>query len=632
MFPWRVRLAQRIVLSVALGLAFVLGLMSVLALWTVQQAIHAEYRTRLAVARTLAAETDSMVQVDEDMVQQLLLRLGSVRASVLSPAQLEQLRLALAPEGNFSTLELIDRSGVVRWWGSVYPLGGPPAWSDLAIVQQAWAKSAGVAGECPDDQRVGRPALCLAMVDLSTFAPETLVVGEVDERNGVLSLVPALAGGTGADVQVINASGAVVVRSGPSNPVMDAEHATLLRKFIAAGRAGVRIHQPGPGEVFSPHLVVYAPLQLVPGWGIVMEVPQDEVLAVPRQLALRLALFILGAEILAAVLAWIDVHHVVRPLRELTAAAERFAAGNLEMPVTLDRRDELGVLASTFESMRSQLKASLEEVERGRQELEQRVEERTAQIEEQNRRLAAMNVQTAELNAVLQQRIAERAALLSRVLNAQEGERERIARDLHDSTGQSLAAVLFSLELLEDALPESLAPLRSRVNRSREMTAAALAELRSLIAGLRPPALDDLGLVSALQAFARQWLEEQGITVHFTVLLLPERLSPPVEIAIFRIVQEALTNCGKHAQAHRVAVELRVEQGWLHVRVTDDGRGFDAAGVQADALHGAHVGLLGMRERAELLGGTLELHSVPGGGTTVAVRVPLEHQGEVRRG
>jgi signal transduction histidine kinase len=359
----------------------------------------------------------------------------------------------------------------------------------------------------------------------------------------------------------------------------------------------------------------------LPPTGVLPPDAVGQLLAAPHRLAARLALFGLGALLLAASVAWADVHRVVQPLRILTQAAERFASGNLNVPVALPRRDELGLLAATFETMRRRLQTSLAEIERGRQELEQRVAERTAEVAEQNKRLAALNREATRLNVALEQQTAERAILLNRVLSAQEGERERIARDLHDSTGQSLAAVLLSLELLDEQLPADLASARGRLTRSRELASATLGELRVLIAGLRPALLDDLGLVPALRAFASQRLEERGVVVDVAARL-PQRLPPTVEIALFRIVQEALTNVAKHAQARQVSVRLSQEEGQVVATITDDGAGFDTEQVRTDAVHGAHVGLLGMRERAELLGGRLQIRSTPGEGTAIQVTVP----------
>jgi signal transduction histidine kinase len=620
-FPWQLRLAQRIVLSVAVGLALILVFFGTLAVWTIQQATATEYAARLQITRTLAAETDDAVLAAQESLQRAAARLAGWSGHALTPLQQTSLQQTLLPDGDFSTVELLDGGGNLRWSGSTLVGVAAPAWMSLPFVSTARTQGVAQAGECPDDETPGQQALCLAS-PLVGSVPMTILVAELDAREGSLPLVPPAGGQPDAAVQVLDASGRVIAGSGQAAAGEVAEHVSLLSALLYSRQAGVLMHQPGPGDAFPPHLVAYVPLQRVPGWGIALEVPQDEVLAAPRLLAGRLALFGVGALLLASAVAWLDVHQVVRPLLTLTRAADLFAAGRLDVPVTLSRRDELGRLATAFETMRQRLQASLAEVERGRQELERRVAERTKQVEEQNRSLASLNAEAARLNAALQQRTAERAALLSRVLSAQEGERQRIARGLHDSTGQSLAAVLLSLELLDEQLPVEPSAVRRSLRRSRELATSTLTELRALIAGLRPALLDDLGLVPALRAFATQRLEEHGVDVRFDVAL-PKQLPPAVEIALFRIVQEALSNIAKHAHARQVTVHLGLQDGQVQTTITDDGVGFDTAQVYADALHGTHVGLLGMRERAELLGGRWQVTSASGAGATVSIIVPL---------
>jgi signal transduction histidine kinase len=617
-FRWRFRLAHRIVASVVLGLALILVLFGLVAVWTVQQATTAEYAARLQLTRTLAAETDVTVQAAAETLARAATRLAGTTSLAAAQTALGPL---LGPDGPFSTVEMLDSTGQEQWFGAVRAGSVAPRWASAPIAKTARTRAAADAGDCPDDEQPSQPALCL-VAPLGTTAPASLLIAELDARDGTLPLVPPSGLPSRADVQVLDGAGLVIAASDPAGEGAASEHATLLRSLLGDGQSGVLLHRPGPGERFPPHLVAYAPLQLLPGWGLAVEIPQDQVLAAPRQLAERLVAFGVGALLLAAVVAWVDVHRVVRPLGVLTQAAERFASGALDMPVPLKRQDELGILATSFETMRKRLQASLAEIERGRQELEQRVAERTAQVAEQHQRLAALHAEATRLNAALAQQTTERAVLLNRVLSAQEGERERVARDLHDSTGQSLAAVLLSLELLDEQLPIGSSAARQSLRRSRDLATSALTELRALIADLRPALLDDLGLVPALRAFANQRLEEQGVDVSFAVTL-PQRLPPEVEIALFRIVQEALTNVAKHAHAHHVTVELGQHDGRLEAIISDDGRGFDADQARADAVQGAHVGLLGMRERAELLGGEVRISAQPGHGCTVRVRVPL---------
>lgn len=207
----------------------------------------------------------------------------------------------------------------------------------------------------------------------------------------------------------------------------------------------------------------------------------------------------------------------------------------------------------------------------------------------------------------------------SSVLAAQEEERKRIARELHDDTAQALTAVLVRLALLARAAPGEAE--RAALTELRDLTAEAVEGLRRLAVDLRPPMLDDLGLEAALRAhaedFAQRWQIDARLTCDGS-----HRLPPTVELVLYRVVQEALSNVAKHARASRVDVTLRRRGNLLRLAVTDNGCGFDryAANGRDTAL-----GLFGMEERLALVGGTLRVDSVPGRGTRVSAAVPLVH-------
>lgn len=208
-----------------------------------------------------------------------------------------------------------------------------------------------------------------------------------------------------------------------------------------------------------------------------------------------------------------------------------------------------------------------------------------------------------------------REELLRRVIQAQEDERKRVARDLHDSAGQSMASILLGLKVAsqEESLPE----VRARLDDLRRIAADAAGELRRLALELRPTVLDDLGLEEALERYASDFEARTGIRVGLDVEL-GGRLHPDLETVVYRVLQEALTNVAKHAGAETVRVQIRQRAGWARLRVRDDGVGFDR-----DALGSAGLGLRGMEERAGLVGGHLSVGSVPGEGTTVDLEVPV---------
>ncbi len=229
-------------------------------------------------------------------------------------------------------------------------------------------------------------------------------------------------------------------------------------------------------------------------------------------------------------------------------------------------------------------------------------------------RLAAAFADRAAVAVDLSKRVASDA--LRRVVAAQELERRRLARELHDETGQALTSILLGLKAAEDAGEK--AEMQAAIASLRGLVVETLHDVRRLAVELRPRALDDFGLVAALERLTETFAEQTGIDVGFEHSLGAERLPGDVETALYRIVQEALTNIVKHAGARRVSVVLSRRAGGVTTVIEDDGRGFEALGSDDGG-----VGLEGMRERLGLLDGRLAIESTQGAGTTIVAEVPL---------
>ncbi len=213
-----------------------------------------------------------------------------------------------------------------------------------------------------------------------------------------------------------------------------------------------------------------------------------------------------------------------------------------------------------------------------------------------------------------------RGELLRKLITAHEDERRRIARELHDEAGQALTALILNLEVAERAAaPEE----QTRLGRLRGIAEDTLGELRKMIYDLRPTILDDLGLAAAIRWYVKEAVEPQGLRVDLSIAGLEQRLPAHMETAVFRIVQEACTNVLKHATASHARVEVTVSGGHITIGVQDDGQGFDPAAIPR-SREGRGMGLMGMQERAELLGGTWKVFSRPGSGTRVDVMIPVE--------
>jgi two-component system sensor histidine kinase UhpB len=219
-------------------------------------------------------------------------------------------------------------------------------------------------------------------------------------------------------------------------------------------------------------------------------------------------------------------------------------------------------------------------------------------------------------------------ALSHQLIEAQEAERRHIARELHDEIGQALTVVQIDLQALQQFPNQSM-----QVPRLEESMAAierVLQQVRNLSLDLRPSLLDDLGLVAALRWLLNRQAERAGFNVRFVADRLAARPPPDLAIACFRIVQEALTNVVRHAQARHVAVELQSRDMELQLSVHDDGVGFDVAAARSRAVHGASLGLLGMQERALLVGGQIEIESTHGQGTILRAYFPLAENPHTR--
>lgn len=302
--------------------------------------------------------------------------------------------------------------------------------------------------------------------------------------------------------------------------------------------------------------------------------------AITGQIILTTVLVSLVAGTAAIFLTWI----LTRPILSLAHATQAVARGDFSLQARRWADDELGDLADSFNQMTTEL-LRLDDLRREREVL--------------------------------------RRQLLERVITTQEEERKRIARELHDSTSQTLTSLMVGLRVMESTCPDC--QLQEQARDLRSVAAQTLEEVHALAMQLRPRILDDLGLPAALQRMADDWQARYKIPVDLLITIGETRLPGPVETALYRIIQETLTNIARHARAQNVSVlvERRAASDprgeIIVVVVEDDGAGFDLDVVQDQQS----LGLLGISERAELLGGKLTIESAPGQGTSVFVEIPV---------
>lgn len=262
-----------------------------------------------------------------------------------------------------------------------------------------------------------------------------------------------------------------------------------------------------------------------------------------------------------------------------------------------------------------------------RDELERSVRNLLATVEKADNLATHVGVAMQYLQSSLQDLggldgLQQRQQLGVRVIKAQEEERRRVARDIHDGPAQALASVVLRAEICEKLLDSDISQVRQELHTLKDLVRLSLQDIRKIIYDLRPMTLDDLGLVPTLRRFVADFNEHCPTVTEFSVIGYEKRLPMHVEVGVFRIIQEALNNISQHANARNALIRVEFEITAIGIMIKDDGCGFDVPATLR--REGDHYGLLSMRERAELLQGSWQLNSVPGQGTRISVRVPIK--------
>jgi two-component system sensor histidine kinase UhpB len=375
-----------------------------------------------------------------------------------------------------------------------------------------------------------------------------------------------------ARVLVVNDAARVVYDSNGYRTGTDASSEPGVVEALR-GESGVTFT---PGEADVERVVAYEPLHSA-GWGLIISEPWEEVINPLLRTSLLIPLALIPAVLITLAAMIFGARRVIRPLQQLDRQAARVGRGDygaLAQPI--DGIAEIQTLQATLAEMASQIRSY----------------QRSVQLY---------------------------AAAITR---SQEDERARLARELHDETVQSLVALHQRVQMVERALARDPQTAAGKLAELRAMTADALEDVRRAIRALRPIYLEDLGLAPALEALVRGIGAENSLEATFVVEGVTRRLAPERELAVYRIVQEALHNIVRHAQARRVQAIVRFDEV-LAVSVIDDGVGFSVPDRMDALTESRHVGLIGMRERAELIGARLAIRSAPGQGTTVELYLPL---------
>lgn len=443
------------------------------------------------------------------------------------------------------------------------------------------------------------PASGQSVMLVTATSPDglTAVGAFLPENVARRALVDIFSSGEEASALVVSAAGDLLYQIG-SSPESGGE---------LSGQPGVADALRGEsGTTYlslqgDEYVLGFSPISPV-NWALVIEEPW-QIVADPLLRTSALGPLVLAPALVFALLVlWFGVRQIVRPLQALQQRAADLAWGNfkaIERPV-----------------------GGIEEI----------------------RRLQTALVDMARKLQAAQQGLR---SYLGAITAGQEEERRRLARELHDDTLQSLIALnqraqLAQLELDQQELGQQeldqqeldqqelgLRPTAEKLGEIQQMTSQLIADLRRFTRDLRPTYLEDLGLVPALDMLARDMSQQPGVNVQFKSTGTERRPPPEIELALYRMVQEALNNVTRHAEASEALVQLSFRGDKLQVAVTDNGRGFEVPESPAELARAGHFGLLGLQERAELIGAQLAIESRPGQGTSVTVTVPLPPEEEV---
>lgn len=472
---------------------------------------------------------------------------------------------------------LVDDAGTIV---AADPPGTPPIPRDAIgaheTVTRALRKTdtaARVVAIVQTDARDGRTRHVVSEMDVATSAFSTYLKD--------LEATPSM------HVAVIDDLGVVVAAAHPEHIARALPDAATVGDRIRAHRPLTEDGVPGAFDTDAGAVLrVMAPLRFAP-WGVVVEQPARDAFTGPAAITRGFLVAGLLLTLVGMMVARTMSRSVVRPIQDLSRRAEAMRRGDLASPVTVSGDHEIEVLAATLDEARSRLSRTLTELQAFNDRLEEQVAARTEEIARQNE---------------------QRKVLVRKMLGATEDERRRFARELHDEIAQLLTVVQLSLHDVPGDSPE--------VARAQELLKRTQAEIHRIIHDLRPSLLDDLGLAAAMRSYADDHLRGSGL--RYTLEIEDGvQANDEIETVVFRIFQELVTNIVRHAQAEQLAIQLYRTDAAIVLEVEDDGTGFDA-----DAKTN-RSGVMGMRERAALVNGTIRFDSEPGAGTHVVLEIPL---------
>jgi signal transduction histidine kinase len=603
-------LRKRITLTSISGISVILLTFGIASYYIIHENIEHSLSAKLGLARLIRNNTDNIIRDNINRLYDI-----SISGKVdLSDGNFAPEREAIRTAYRYSIFTdgvfLLDRGGNVI-------LNYPERIRDSAInvlsiepIGRIFSHRRPVVSNIYTIESTGRKVI-FVLVPLTDKRGNMVgyAGGEIDPTNPILTRMLGLIGmDKGAFIDIVDSNGVVIASSETSRALTKCNRDRFFTTMITEKKDRVTTchscHQTGTRNEKKDMVLAFVPLEMAP-WGISIQEPRDDVFTpahkLERTFIILVAIFIGTAFILTIGIS----RSIVDPLNNLIRGTDRIAKGDLSKPIRQHQgSDEIGILSQSFETMRLKLLDSMDRLARHTHELELRVLERTRQIKESQQR--------SEL-------------LLQKVISTQEDERRRIARELHDDTLQDLSAALMRIDMCR-IRPEMLSP--DTIDGFRAIIVKALDGITLIIQNMRPTLLDDLGLVPAIKSILDLHIGEQGITYFInTNNMADQRFRPEMEITLFRIVQEAVLNIARHARAENVIILFKIEQDDVHVEIEDDGEGFDlnllSISPKHDLTDRRGLGILSMKERVMLIGGKIDICSMPGLGTQVDIRIPL---------
>lgn len=605
---------RRIVISIILSILIVLISLGIASYITVNDTINRSLDKRVELAKTIAKHTDAILESNLNRLYDISLS-GSVDFSDKDWAP-EKKMLQTAYQYSIFTdgIFLLDKDGNMI-------LTYPPRFENtgnllsIPYISKVMAEGRPVISDIYTEEPIKKKVI-FALVPLKNRDGDIVGIagGEINPTNYVLTqIIKDIPVEENTYMEIVDSHGIVLASNNPNRIFTGSDHNQFLENLInnktSAVRRCHRCHtaensDDAGGTGRSTDVLAFSPLEMAP-WGVSILQPERDVFAPARELRRTFLIFSIGSIGIALLIAVGMSRSIVKPVHVLINATRNIAAGDMSKSVSFGGVDEIGMLSSSFEIMRVKLADSLESLKQYNLELESRVAERTREIEESQKKVEN---------------------LLRKVISVQEEERKRIARGLHDDTMQALSAILMKLDMCR-MYPAHVPG--SKTDEMKDIVIRTLEGIRKLIQNLRPSVLDDLGLEAAIRWLLDKHLGEKGTSYFYNISgIQNKRFSPLIETTIFRIVQEAIVNIARHADAENVSIIFSLDDNVVHVDIEDDGAGFDLSSALQQTEDGRGLGIIGMKERVHLIDGDLQIYSAPGKGSRISLTIPLEPYGD----